>query len=263
MTQHSLRAHARLSASGSSIWLNCTMSPLLSEGVPRKSNKYADEGTSAHEYSQWRLAQRGIGRYGKIALPVVALFDNTLGVYLNYVESLAQQTAFYAVEKRISLAPLWESNNQTPPEVMFGTSDFVALTPDKILHVVDLKFGAGVPVEPKDNTQGLYYALGTYLALPKDMMPPETIRITIVQPRVTHVDGPIRHWDIPTIDLLDWGYSVLKPTVELIAENDQTKLSLVVGKHCRWCPAASGRCPEKHKTKTKQAQHDFTDIVEP
>lgn len=259
---HSERAHAKLSASGAYIWLNCTMSPSLSEGVPRKSNKYADEGTLAHEYAQWCLALRGIGKSSaavNVTPEVKELFDNNLGVYLDYVESLAKQTDIYAVEKRVSLSRLWENDRQKPPEVMFGTSDFVALTPDKILHVVDLKFGAGVAVDPTDNSQGLYYALGTYLALPENIMPPDTIRITIVQPRAKHPDGPIRHWDVATVDMLDWAYSVLKPTVELIAENDKTKLSIVEGKHCRWCPAASGNCPEKRKTKATQAKNAFVD----
>jgi hypothetical protein len=261
---HSERAHAKLSASGAYIWLNCTMSPSLSEGVPRKSNKYADEGTRAHEYAQWRLAQRGIGKCDAVN-EMNALFENNLGVYLDYVESLAKQTDLYAVEKRVSLARLWENDEQKPPEVMFGTSDFVALVPHTdtalgvVLHVVDLKFGAGVAVDPKDNSQGLYYALGTYLTLPENIMPPDAIRITIVQPRAQHPDGPIRHWDIATVDMLDWAYSVLKPTVELIAENDKTKLSIVEGKHCRWCPAASGNCPEKRKTKATLAKAAFVD----
>ena len=255
---HSERAHAKLSASGASIWLNCTMSPFLSEGVPRKSNKYADEGTLAHEYAQWRLAQRGIGKCDNVQ-ELNQLFEQFLVVYLDYVEGLAKQTDMYAVEKRVSLSRLWENDRQKPPEVMFGTSDFVALTPDKILHVVDLKFGAGVAVDPTDNSQGLYYALGTYLTLPENIMPPKTIRITIVQPRAKHPDGPIRHWDVATVDMLDWAYSVLKPTVELIAENDQTKLSIVEGKHCRWCPAASGNCPEKRKTKATHAKAAFVD----
>lgn len=265
MSQHSERAHAKLSASGAYIWLNCTMSPSLSEGVPRKSNKYADEGTSAHEYAEWMLAKRQIGKAAKKVFTQNDLFEDNLGVYVDYVESLAKQTALYAVEKRVSLARLWENENQQPPEVMFGTSDFVALVPHTetalgvILHVVDLKFGAGVAVDPKDNSQGLYYALGTYLSLPDNVMPPDMIRITIVQPRASHPDGPIRHWDIATVDMLDWAYSVLKPTVELIAENDKTKLSIVEGKHCRWCPAAAGNCPVKRQTKATKAKEVFAD----
>jgi hypothetical protein len=244
------------------------MSPSLSEGVPRKSNKYADEGTLAHEYAQWRLAQLGIGKSSaavNVSPEVKELFETNLGVYLDYVESLAKQTDLYAVEKRVSLARLWQNDKQKPPEVMFGTSDFVALVSHTdtalgvVLHVVDLKFGAGVAVDPKDNSQGLYYALGTYLTLPQNIKPPDTIRITIVQPRAKHPDGPIRHWDVATVDMLDWAYSVLKPTVELIAENDKTKLSIVEGKHCRWCPAASGNCPEKRKTKATLAKAAFVD----
>lgn len=250
------RAHARLSASGAYIWLNCTMSPRLSKGLERKSSKWADEGTKAH----W-VAESMLQGQGTLDLDEHATMQKWVKPYVDYVTALVKTSPFHAIEKRVSLAPLWELEGENPPEDMFGTADFVCLTPDpRTLHVVDLKYGAGVAVEVKDNSQLMYYALAVLLSLPPELLQPEVIRMTVVQPRCAHPDGPVRHWDIPTVDLLDWGHSILKPTVELIANDDVKYLSVVEGKHCRWCPAASGQCPEKHKTKTAQAQQEFEAI---
>lgn len=246
------RAHARLSASGAYIWLNCTMSPLLSEGIARKSSKWADEGTQAHAFAEAKLRDEPTEENKD--------FDKWTKIYVDYVNALIATTPFHSIEKRVSLAPLWEKDGETPPEKMFGTADFVALTPDRVLHVVDLKYGAGVPVEP-NSPQLFYYGLGTVLSLPDSIAMPEAVCLTIVQPRAAHPDGPIRHHTLPTVDLLHWGYSTLKPTVELIAEGDVSKLSVVVGSHCRWCPAASVSCPVKHKTKVASARQEF-DAVE-
>lgn len=249
-----MSAHARLSASGAYIWLNCTMSPRLSKGLERKSSKWADEGTKAHWVAESMLVGQNV-----LELEDTKEMQRWVKPYVDYVSGLAKRSPFHAVEKHVSLAPLWELEGDTPPEDMFGTADFVCITPDpSTLHIVDLKYGAGVAVEVADNSQLLYYALGVLLSLPDSIIRPEFVRMTVVQPRCVHPDGPVRHWEIPTVDLLDWGHSVLKPTVELIASDDVTKLSLAEGKHCRWCPAASGQCPEKHKTKTKQAQQEFT-----
>jgi hypothetical protein len=232
------------------------MSPALSEGLERKSSKWADEGTRAHEVAEEILATRGIGSGPKTPTDHNPEMVKWVAPYVDYVEALAKKSNYYAVEKRISLAPLWEREGRVAPEALFGTSDFIALL-DKILHIVDLKYGAGVAVDVQ-GPQLPYYALGAFLSLPDNIIPPETIRMTIVQPRAVHPDGPIRHWDIPTVDLLDWGFSTLRPTVELIAEDDRSKLSVVEGKHCRWCAAATATCPIKHKTKTAQARKDFS-----
>ena len=55
--------HAKLSASGSHIWLNCTPAIRMSEGIPDRSTVFTEEGTLAH-----RLAELQIRRlYGLIS----------------------------------------------------------------------------------------------------------------------------------------------------------------------------------------------------
>ena len=50
-----MSAHAFLSASGSSKWLNCPPSARLESHFPDKGSEYAAEGTLAHEVAEIRL----------------------------------------------------------------------------------------------------------------------------------------------------------------------------------------------------------------
>jgi hypothetical protein len=139
---------------------------------------------------------------------------------------------------------------------MFGTADFVAYTPlTKTLHVVDLKYGQGVVVEVKGNPQLRYYALGASIAHPE--LDIETVQITIVQPRVSHVDGPIRHEMIDYLDLIGWS-SELFAAAQRTTEPDAP---LNAGSHCRWCPARA-QCPERQEHALAVAQQEFS-VIEP
>ena len=48
-------AHALLSASKASIWINCPPSARLTEKIPDKGGIYADEGTVAHKLAEIKL----------------------------------------------------------------------------------------------------------------------------------------------------------------------------------------------------------------
>ena len=62
------------------------------------------------------------------------------------------------VEHRVDLTPL------RPPVPMFGTADAIVIKPKRRqLHVIDLKYGAGVLVEAENNPQTRYYGLGALL----------------------------------------------------------------------------------------------------
>jgi Protein of unknown function (DUF2800) len=243
--KHQGRAHAWLSASGSSIWLNCTRSPVLSRDLERRSSKYADEGTTAHELAEHKL--RGDTT---IAGAYPDDMHGPVAVYVDHVAALRARADLHQVEVRVSLADLWDG---APPAEMFGTADFVAVV-HRHLYVVDLKYGAGVPVDVKNNTQLMFYALGTYFAL-RDRTDVVWITMTIVQPRASHEDGPVRSWTTSVVDLLEWAHETLKPTVDrIVAEQG---LVTQEGKWCRWCPAAAARCPEKQRTRADEARALF------
>lgn len=96
-------------------------------------------------------------------------------VYVDYVQSVAGAD-FKASEHRISI-----------PEVgIEGRTDTVIFSDRTTLEIVDYKNGYQI-VEPFDNWQLICYATGE---LPHNRV--QLIKLTIVQPRPVHPEGPIR-----------------------------------------------------------------------
>lgn len=250
--QHKDRAHAWLSASGSSIWINCPQSAVLSRDQERRSSKWADEGTRAHEVAEALI----LGR----TLPNDVPGEMIEGVapYVAHVLDLNRQADVAHVEKRLSLAPLWAPN--PAPTDMFGTVDYHALV-GRTLHVVDLKYGRYHVVEIERNSQLMFYGLAAYLSLSdRERARVLWVTLTIVQPRASHPAGPVRSWRIHIVDLLRWGYDEIMPLVERITSEEAT-LPIAEGAWCRWCAAAPTICPVKNKTRVDEAQQMF-DVID-
>lgn len=69
----------------------------------------------------------------------------------------------------------------------FGTSDSV-IVGDTWIHIIDLKYGRGVQVFAEENEQLMLYALGALDQF--DLLGEiETVRMTVHQPRLNHVDS--------------------------------------------------------------------------
>ena len=85
-----------------------------------------------------------------------------------------------------------------------------SIVADKILHIIDFKYGVGILVEAENNPQMMCYALGA-LDIYDGIYDIEEVRMTIFQPR----RGNISSWDISKADLLAWAENVLKPAAEL------------------------------------------------
>lgn len=60
---HSGRAHALLSPSGSHRWMHCTPSARLEENLPESTSSAAEEGTVAHELAEYALDRYLKGEY--------------------------------------------------------------------------------------------------------------------------------------------------------------------------------------------------------
>lgn len=247
-----------MSPSGSSIWLNCPRSARLSRGVPRRSSKWADEGTLAHELAEHLLR-------GAIPQDKVGTYpDDMVAALASYIKFVADLRdlglVLERIEDRVNLDGLWPDGEA--PESVFGTADYVAVTPGGALYVVDLKYGANYVVEVGWNSQLMIYALGVWLGL-RDKVDIRKITIAVVQPRAKHHVGTTRWHVFDLVDLLDWAYETLVPAVELIAgDTPDEDLPLVEGSHCKWCPAASGVCPAKHGAKQDKARQIFDEVAE-
>jgi len=260
--KHSTRKHARLSASGSSRWINCTPSAKMEEGMnlPDASTTYADEGTLAHEFADLELRIRSYNGAGteydkclkeKETLKSHKLYDPEMhthvDTYVAYVlEALAEAKktnpdAELLIEERINFSHL-------VPEG-FGTGD-AAIVSDGILQVIDLKYGKGVRVEAKKNSQMRLYGSG--LAHAYDLFYDiKTVRMTIVQPRLDYIDTE----EISLQELIDWGKKVVAPAAKKANKGDGV---CKPGDWCKWCKAKPV-CRALADYNLKLAKKDFAD----
>ncbi len=97
--------------------------------------------------------------------------------------------------------------NDVVPEG-FGTAD-VIITSEKVLKIIDLKFGKGVKVSAKKNPQLRLYAYGAYKEFGwlNDF---EAIEMIISQPRLDHVDGDVMRVE----DLVEWAEDYVRPRAQ-------------------------------------------------
>ena len=242
-----MAAHAKLSASGSARWLNCTGSVKAEQNFKDSSSPAAEYGTCAHELADIVLStgkdiDSFLGQTLNDAPSVKVdqeMIDNVQG-YVNYVQSFGGEQ-FYEV--RLDYSHLVPNG--------FGTSDAVVIV-DNVIHVIDLKMGKGVVVDAENNTQGMLYALGAveeygYLY---DF---DKVVIHIYQPRVSNFST----WELSILDLTLFGEYVTKQAIEALSDDAPRTPG---DKQCQWCKAKA-TCPAllKHAEKTISADFDNLD----
>ena len=238
-----MTAHALLSASGAHRWLNCTAAPLFESEFPDRASDYAEEGTLAHAIAELKLHKyiepmskatytrrlnklKGT-RYtiGAHAGEVISQpeMDGYTDDYRDYVRELLLR---YPVRPHIGIERRVEFSEYVPGG--FGTADCLIVTPRE-LHVVDLKYGKGVPVSAQDNPQMQLYALGALSAYGA-LFPIERIHMTIFQPRINNVSAV----EIGAAELRTGAEEEVKPKAREAAEGSGT---FAPGAWCRFCRA--------------------------
>ena len=237
---HADRDHAILSPSSAKRWINCTPSALLAEAAGSKSSVYAEEGTLAHEMAEHALTRYLEGVYDPIidgALTIKdehfrnPLFSIDMANYIrDYCDFVIGEE--YEMQKADGLSKMLlerkvDITDYAPDS--FGSVD-VTLLSDKTIHIIDLKYGAGVKVYADMNEQMLMYALGTLKSLETDHI--EKIRMTIAQVRLDHYDT----FEMSKSDLLDWAEKVLKPAAKAAIQGEGKQ---VIGSWCQFCPVKS------------------------
>ncbi len=162
----------------------------------------------------------------------------SLQTYIGYCERLSHEAAYVAgsqryVEFEVDMADLHED--------IYGRLDFCVTVPE-VIDMVDLKYGIGIVVEAPNNVQLMYYAACLVHKLAKagrEFSAGTRVRITIVQPRAPHPEGPVRVWETTVADILVWVDDVLMPGIKATEDPDA---AIVPGTHCRYCLART-RCP--------------------
>lgn len=223
--------HALLSASSAARWIACPPSARLTEGLPDKPSAYAEEGTQAHELCEkvlraavtaWQTGDDGT------AYPTDGYPEEMIKAALVYEDFVQEIWAEFPEEPGTFIEQRVRYDRWVPEG--FGTCDCLMIG-DGVLHIVDFKYGKGVPVSPEENPQMMCYALGAY-ELFKATDTIETVRMSIVQPRV---QTEPETWEISADNLLLWAGNVLAPAAKLAWEG---KGELNPGeKQCKFCKA--------------------------
>lgn len=216
-------AHSELGPSASDRWINCPGSVLAIRGIKAPTSVYAAEGTSAHTLSEWCRVQgvsaakfKGVvlevdGHKFKVGKPMIEATDK----FCAYV---GKMTGIPFYEKRVSYEP-WAPGG-------FGTLDDARLAAR--CYITDYKYGKGVLVHAKGNTQLMLYALGLYYEY-RHLFDFEEFVLTVFQPRLNHIDA----WTISLKDLLQWADFVAEP---IATRALQPGAPFKAGEWCRFCP---------------------------
>jgi len=240
--------HARLSPSSSARWLNCTASVAAIEAaaIVDTGSEYADEGTFAHDLAAKVLAA-GLDPFDFVGMrskcgrfQATEEFTDHVNTYVEYVRSLQKTIDTHCIEHRV---PLFYSPQET------GTID-AALFRGETWHVVDLKFGRGVPVSAEENTQLMIYALSSLIHIGEE----RDVTLHIVQPRIFK-------------EASIWVFTVArqhefrKQVEDTVAAIRADEVSFHGGeKQCRWCPL-SGMCEGQAEAMLREVALDFDDLT--
>lgn len=227
--------HALLGASSAARWIACPPSARATEHLPGETSKYAEEGTRAHELCEYTLRYNLAG--WEDDKPFDPMYDwyggegtvtpEMIKAANQYVDFVHLQWGLYLHQPEVFIEQEVDVSQWVPGG--FGTCDCL-LIGDGILHIIDFKYGQGVPVNPERNPQLMYYALGAY-ALFEGIEEVSTVRLSIVQPRMQ--EEP-QTWEISLADLLTWAREVLQPAAEMAWKG---KGEFCTGPHCRFCKA--------------------------
>ena len=236
-----MAAHAKYSASGSKRWIECPGSIRLEASARPESTKRLRKGRR-------RISFRNDNESGFVLdesstrKSTASRWSITLTKRTNMSLTTRQKGGF----RREKI-----DTSSCTTKGQFGTVDATIAEPFGTLEVVDYKYGAGIVVEPEDNTQLLLYAIGAAHEFDYNF---EDVKLTIIQPRAPHALGPIRSWTTSIENLKKWA-TVFRQAVIACEEPDAP---LKAGDHCRFCRAAS-TCPEITDKAFQSAQIVFDD----
>lgn len=238
--------HAKLSASSAHRWMNCNPSANLEREFANRTSEAAAEGSAAHALCEHKLRKalkmrstRPVSKYDSDEMEMYT--DSYVEFVLEQIEVAKQHCAdpFVLIEQRLDFSCYVPDG--------FGTGDCLIVA-DKLLHIIDFKYGLGVLVDAEDNPQMMLYALGA-LRLFDALYDIDTVSMTIFQPRRENVST----WTISVSELEEWAEKTLRPKAELAFKGEG---EFNPGPWCTFCKAAV-KCRARAEEKLALAQYEF------
>ena len=147
--------HAVLSASSSHRWLHCNPSARLELEFEDRETEAAAEGTAAHALAEHKLRKalkmrstRPVSKYDSDEMEMYT--DGYLEFVLEAIEEARQDCP----DPKVLIEQRLDFSCYVPDG--FGTGDCLIVA-DKLLHIIDLKYGQGVLVNAEENPQMMLY----------------------------------------------------------------------------------------------------------
>ncbi|HAN43051.1 MAG TPA: DUF2800 domain-containing protein [Sphaerochaeta sp.] len=241
-------SHALLSASSSERWIHCPPSARLSETCEDRDSDYAAQGTDAHALCEYKL-KVALGIEAEDPRPSLEWLDQEMeecsSVYASYVLERVEEARrnckdpTVLIEQRVDFSRWVEEG--------FGTGDCIIVA-DKVLQIIDFKYGLGVLVDAEGNPQMQCYALGA-LELFDGIYDIEEVQMTIFQPRRDNISQA----SLSKEELMNWADEVLKPAADLAFAGEGTFLC---GQWCAFCKAKHV-CRARAEANMDLAKHEF------
>lgn len=241
-----------LSPSAAERWYNCPGSTFVCAALPKlPSTAAANEGTLAHEFAAYALAQtlteatgvRPLGEFPKHPEEALAT-DEMLNAAQVYADSIVSKLseAFTSFDPESFSYELEGWVEYAGADLLIrGRYDFAAYSKtDQALVIVDFKYG-GAAVLAAHNKQLLTYAWALCSAiLSKTGHSAKRVSLGIVQPRSEITDfadyGAL--WYEPTPEELAAEFIQLGAHMTTASMADRTT-PRATGEHCKYCPARS------------------------
>lgn len=260
-------AHAKLSPSSAERWISCPASVrAIAENCVQDNTDsiYAREGTLAHALGEIEAAHT-FGLSSRTAyLKARKAWGHEFNAE-NYPEGTLNEMREHVkgyvrfIAERLRRRPgsrvQLEQRLDTGVPGSWGTSDVVIFSPNHI-EIIDLKYGAGVPVSAWDNPQLRLYACGALDTYGDILGDTEDVFITVYQPRVDN--NSTEH--MTAAALREWRETVAIPAA-LETRNPDAPFGPSAAA-CRWCPLA-GICRARME---KSVSEDFgkpADVLSP
>lgn len=227
------KAHALLSPSAAHKWLYCTASALIEAEYEDKAGEAAKEGTLAHAICELKLTKTFTDQnmstrtYNSRLKKLQAderyqpEMEGFTDAYLDYIKEIAynmESAPTVVVEKKVQIRTI-------SADKCFGTADCILLQ-GTTLHIIDFKYGKGVPVSAEGNPQLALYAIGAIEEY-GFIYPIETVVLHIVQPRCNNTNS----WTTTAQELMTWGSFAAGQAQEALSGNGKFKQ----GKWCDSC----------------------------
>jgi hypothetical protein len=219
------KSHAKFSPSASGRWIACPGSVKASEGIPSEDSAASVEGTQGHECLETLLTA---GPHKQLATE--AFLRKTYPAEMVTHAAAAAQAIWKMLPKGATLLAETKARCTHIHPEFHGTADAVIIEDFGTLYVFDYKYGRH-PVEVKENTQLISYALG--IAHEHEYNFTDVV-LVIIQPRAMHDEGPVRSWRLCITELAEWA-DIFRKAVKAAEAKNAKRVS---GSHCRFCPAA-------------------------